>query len=345
MNHHVVKFLDLTLDLKNETFSPFRKPNNDPLYIDNRSNHPPSIINHIPSSINKRISSLSSDQTSFYSAAPFYEDALKRSNYDVPLQYSASDNSSSLPSTNRRRRRNIIWFNPPFSETVRTNVGRNFLQLIDKHFPSTNPLHKVFNRNTVKVSYSCMENVKTIISRHNHRLLKRNPTQKPLQCNCQKPDECPLDGKCKVHNIVCEDMVTTTDDENTKEYIGMTANTFKERYANHKTSFNLYNHSSDTKLSKYVWSLKRSRRNYNIKWSILKRAAAYTPGGKRCGLCLEEKLCILKAKGNKSLNTRSGFCAKCCHKEKFSASKFKLMTQDKPPRQRPTVEVGESNIH
>jgi hypothetical protein len=190
-----------------------------------------------------------------------------------------------------------------------------------------------------------MENVKTIISRHNHRLLKRNPTQKPLKRNCQKPDECPLDGKCKVHNIVYKAMVTTTDDENTKEYIGMTANTFKERYANHKTSSNLYNHSSDTKLSKYVWSLKRSRKNYNIKWSILKRAAAYTTGGKRCGLCLEEKLCILKAKGNKSLNTRSGFCAKCCHKEKFSASKFKPMTQDKPPRQRPTVEVGESNIH
>ena len=85
VTHHVVNFLDLTLDLKNQTFSPFRKPNNDPLYVDNRSNHPPSIINHIPSSINKRISSLSSDQASFDSAAPFYEDALKRSNYDVYL--------------------------------------------------------------------------------------------------------------------------------------------------------------------------------------------------------------------------------------------------------------------
>jgi hypothetical protein len=82
-----------------------------------------------------------------------------------------------------------------------------------------------------------MENVKTIISRYNHRLLKRNPTQNPVQCNCQKPDECPLDGKCKVDNVVYKAMVTT-DDGNTKEYIGMTANPFKERYANHKTSFN-----------------------------------------------------------------------------------------------------------
>jgi hypothetical protein len=44
VTHHVVNFLDLTLDLKNQTFSPFRKPNNDPLYVDNRSNHLPSII-------------------------------------------------------------------------------------------------------------------------------------------------------------------------------------------------------------------------------------------------------------------------------------------------------------
>jgi hypothetical protein len=125
-----------------------------------------------------------------------------------------------------------------------------------------------------------MENIKTIISRHIHRLLKRNHIQKPVQCNCQKPDQCPLDGKCKVDNIVYKAMLAATDDGNTKEHIGTTANPFKERYANHKTSFNLYNHSPDTKLSKYVWSLKQSRRNYSIKWSIMKRAPAYTPGGK-----------------------------------------------------------------
>ena len=62
-------------------------------------------------------------------------------------------------------------------------------------------------------------------------------------------------------------------------------------------------------------------------------------------VCLEEKLCILKAKGNNSLNTRSEFYAKCCHKEKFSACKFKLVTIDKPPRQRATVDIDESNTN
>ena len=29
---------------------------------------------------------------------------------------------------------NIIWFNPPFSRNVSTNVAKKFLQLLDKHF-------------------------------------------------------------------------------------------------------------------------------------------------------------------------------------------------------------------
>ena len=135
VNHHIVNFLDVTLDLKSGTFSPYRKPNSKPLYVNSCSNHPPSIIKHIPTSTNKRISSLSADQSTFNSAAPPYQNALKHSNYDVTLQYSTGNNSTSSPS--RRRRRNIIWFNPPFSKTVRTIVAQTFLQLIDKHFPAS----------------------------------------------------------------------------------------------------------------------------------------------------------------------------------------------------------------
>ena len=60
--------------------------------------------------------------------------------------------------------RNILWFNPPYSQNVETKVGKSFIQLIDQHFPKSNPLHKIFNRNTVKLSYSCMSNVKKTLS-------------------------------------------------------------------------------------------------------------------------------------------------------------------------------------
>ena len=33
------------------------------------------------------------------------------------------------------RKRNIIWFNPPYSMNVQTNIGREFLNLVGKHFP------------------------------------------------------------------------------------------------------------------------------------------------------------------------------------------------------------------
>jgi hypothetical protein len=98
------------------------------------------------------------------------------------------------------------------------------------------------------------------------------------------------------------------DGEETKEYIGMTAGTFKKRYANHKKSLNVPRFSAETE--------------YNINWSILKRARAYTAGAARCNLCLEESVCLLEADKSWILNKRSELFAKCCHRNSFSARKF-----------------------
>ena len=45
----------------------------------------------------------------------------------------------------------MSWFNPPFNSTVRTNIGAEFLKLIDKCFPPGHPLKKIINRNTVAI--------------------------------------------------------------------------------------------------------------------------------------------------------------------------------------------------
>ena len=50
----VTDILDVTFDLKSATYYPYRKPNNELLYINKHSNHPPSIINQIPSMISNR---------------------------------------------------------------------------------------------------------------------------------------------------------------------------------------------------------------------------------------------------------------------------------------------------
>ena len=192
-----------------------------------------------------------------------------------------------------------------------------------KHFPDSNPLHKLFNRNTVKVSDSCMPNVKSAISRHNNQMLSKTKTTPETEnCNCQKPSECPLNKKCLSSNIVYKAVVTSAGEGETKEYIGMTATTFKTRYRNHKKSFNYTRYEKDTALSKHIWELKRSNKSYTIIWSILKRASSYQPGRTRCNLCIEEKLCILQDGGRNLLNKRSEIFAKCRHREKFWAGNF-----------------------
>ena len=86
-----------------------------------------------------------------------------------PKFYHKLDYIKQAPQKARRnRQRNIIWFNPPFSKNVNTNIARNFLCLIHKHCPPNHKLHKIFNRNTVKVSYSWMSNVKSIILNTTH---------------------------------------------------------------------------------------------------------------------------------------------------------------------------------
>ena len=145
-----VNFLDVTLDLRAGTYQPYRKPNDHPLYINTSSNHPPNIIRQVPSNIGKRISEISSSEEIFDRAASYYNNALKASGYKEKVRY---ETKTTTNHTNAKRKRKIIWFNPPFSMNVKTNIAKNFLQLIDKHFPPEHKLHKIFNRNSVKVSY------------------------------------------------------------------------------------------------------------------------------------------------------------------------------------------------
>ena len=316
-NLHVVNFLDVTFDLSTGKYKPYRKPNDDPLYIHKHSNHPPSILRQLPASINKRISTLSSDKQVFDDAVQTYQNALGHSNFSHKLEY--MPHVTQQPRRNRQH--NIIWFNPPFSKNVKTNIARSFLKLVDTHFPIGNKLHKIFNRNTVKVSYSCMSNVKSIITSHNTRIIRKSQPQDSAEnCNCRNKHACPLQNKCMSKDIVYKATIFTGNTQDTRHYIGMTSNTFKERYRNHIKSFAHKKYSNETELSKHVWHLKQKKTDFTIKWSIIKKSISYTGGSKRCNLCLEEKISILKEKNNCLLNKRSEIVSACQHKSRFQVN-------------------------
>ncbi|XP_022810398.1 uncharacterized protein LOC111347413 [Stylophora pistillata] len=309
-------FLDVTLDLSSGKYYPFTKEGNIPLYVHKKSNHPPSILRNIPESINRRLSEISSDRECFDSAKPIYQEALKKSGYSYTLSFNAASNQAPRPRRNRQR--NITWFNPPYSKNVETNVGKCFLALIDKHFTKTNPLHKIFNRNTLKLSYSCMGSIKTVISNHNKseiRKLARANDRARKSCNCRKPDICPMDGNCNMESIIYQAEVTT---ETAKEtYIGLCDTAFKMRYRNHLCSFRNERYRHATELSKYIWSLKDKDTKFNIKWRKVKQASSYSNVAKRCNLCLWEKYFIICKPQMASLNKRNELASGCRHVRKF----------------------------
>ena len=235
-NLKTVDFLDVRLHLINNTYQPYRKPNSETVHINKHSNHPPNILKELPKTSNKRITDISCNQDIFDAAKTTYEQALRNSGFNEELKYKNKDSEEQTwNEEKRKRRRKIIWFNPPVSLSVKTNTGKLFFKMLKKHFPKANPLSKIFNKNTIKISYSCTRNMKSIISSHNKQILTSK--NKQVGCNCRVKNSCPLDNKCLTSQLIYQADVANNLDDESKYYLGLAETTFKERYGNHKSSF------------------------------------------------------------------------------------------------------------
>ena len=310
-NAHSVNFLDLTLDLREDTYKPFMKPNDVPLYVHRQSNHPQTVLDNIPLSVNRRLSSNSSNEEIFNNSCKPFQEALKKSGYKFKLEYKPPEENNNKKSQHSR---NITWFNPPFSMSVKTRIGEKFLKLLKKCFPSYHPLHKIINKNTVKISYRCMPNMKQEVSKHNWQVQKtREPGPGTEGCNCQDKDDCPLVGNCLARSVIYRAEVL--EDNGTRNtYTGLTGNTFKERYYGHASSFRNRSKENSTTLSTHIWQLKNENKNYNIKWKIIDRGKIFNPTNRKCNLCLKEKYHIIFQPEGASLNKRSELFSACRHR-------------------------------
>ena len=313
-------FLDVHFDLQQEIYKPFKKANQETKYVNIKSNHPQSILKQLPQMIHHRLSNLSSSEEVLKNVIEPYDAALKKAGYDTNLVYTARTRSRNPK--NRKRSRNVVWFNPPFNKATATNVGAKFLRLLDKHFPASSALHKIVNRNTVKVSYSTLPNIEQIISSHNKRILRDNKTN-AASCNCRVKTSCPVDNKCNEVSIIYKALVTPqimnskSNVPTQAEYIGLSANSFKIRYNNHQSNFRQEKAKLSTSLSSFIWDLKSKQVNYEIDWSIVNKAATYHPSTRVCSLCVLEKTLILMSDHKYPLNKRSEIMSKCRHREKF----------------------------
>ena len=148
----------------------------------------------------------------------------------------------------RRRKRNIIWFNPPYSANVKTNIGKVFSRALKKNFPSNHLFYQVFNKNTVKLSHSCMTNIAAIISSLNKQVLKSKIES--YSCDCGDWDSFPMENQCLAAQIVYRIDVSNNKDNETNFHYGLTETSVKKRYGNHKMSFIHEQHKNE--LSKSI---------------------------------------------------------------------------------------------
>ena len=316
-NKKLVHFVDVTLDLNACSHRPFINPNNNPCYVHTKSNHPPSIIKNIPLAVNKRLSEISSNEEEFNRSKDTYQKALADSGYSHQLKYEAPCDDRR---PKRQRPRNITWFNPPYDMRVRSNIGRKFLTLIDKCFPTTHVLRQVCNRNTLKLSYSTMPNIQRLISSDNVRKLQSSEAENAeatddRTCNCRRRDQCPMNGSCLRSGVIYQAVVSTNN--GSECYVGLTENTFKTRYNQHQHTFRHSDKRFSTELSKYIWTLKDNNEHFDIEWHILDHAKVYSNIAKRCSLCISEKYYIICKPNLASLNKRTELLSECRHSRKF----------------------------
>ena len=268
-----VHFLDVTLDIEKEIFKPYRKPGDKPLYVNSLSKHPPMVLSNIPLGINKRLCGISSNEEAFLEAIPPYQTELQNCGYNHKLVWLGEGENQKKKRT-RSRSKPVIWFNPPYSINVQTNVGKEFLSLLDKHFLVGHPLHGIINRNTVKISYRCMPNLGRELANHNSKTLKShtNPTPRgPAECNCQKSrkQECPIPGGCNQDGAIYQATVATSDGRE-ESYVGLAKN-FKKRFNKHRATLKNRGTDGQTTLSKYVWEQKDLNMNPEVYWKILEK--------------------------------------------------------------------------
>ena len=118
------------------------------------------------------------------------------------------------------------------------------------------------------------------------------------------------------NKIVYKAKIESNDDFNqlSKVNSGISEAEFRSKYNNRTMSFRNRTHENDSKLSKFIWSLKDQNKKFDIKWSIFKKSSR----SKLCNLCLLKKLVISNFKEKERLlNKWLDLVSKCRHENKY----------------------------
>ena len=112
---------------------------------------------------------------------PPYNDALKKSGFKENLVYTPKTTTRDILGKNQRKR-------------------KRFFKFAKETFSKKKKLHKIFIKNNVKIIYSCMSNISSILAGRNKLLLQPEITK--YGCNCRVKYPCPLQNQYQIANLI-----------------------------------------------------------------------------------------------------------------------------------------------
>ena len=89
------------------------------------------------------------------------------------------------------------------SKKILSKLEKKVFEIMNKHFNKKSKFFKIINKNNVKLSYSYMPNIASIIRNHNNKIMKTNCKKPDDSCNCNKKEICPIKGgNCRKSNVI-----------------------------------------------------------------------------------------------------------------------------------------------
>ena len=188
------------------------------------------------------------------------------------------------------------------------------MKIVSESFPKSHKLSKILNRNTTKISYSCLPNIGSKILADASNKYKGPTVDFNPPCIGHRNNSCPVvGGKCNLKNNVYNAKLVTA--ESIYNYVGISENPLRMRIATHK--YSIKTDKNQTELSAKAKELESKNITYQIEYHILENSEAYKPEIKRCKLCTVEIYYIIFWGFENLINSKMELTGKCCHRNKY----------------------------
>uniref|UniRef100_A0A0L8I4B8 Uncharacterized protein n=1 Tax=Octopus bimaculoides TaxID=37653 RepID=A0A0L8I4B8_OCTBM len=137
------------------------------------------------------------------------------------------------------KRKHSIWLNIPYNYTVSTNIYKKFMDILQKNFDPNHRYYKIFSQHTIRISYSTLPNIGSIINKLNKKNTELARTLENKNCLI-------IDGNTKNYQTINNTNATNNhvhDNTNTNNTVNTSEEIHNENPNNN--SINNNNNSND----------------------------------------------------------------------------------------------------